>query len=46
MRQPNPYRPGFNQTPTVIAGLDEVLSAAREAIDVAALDGRTPRQVG
>ena len=43
MRQPNPYRPGFNQAPDVLVGRDEVLAAAREALDVAALDGRTPR---
>src|SRR5689334_2541544 len=43
VRQPNPYRPGFNQAPTVLAGRDDVLAAAREALDVAALDGRTPR---
>lgn len=43
MRQPNPYRPGFNQTPDVLVGRDDVLAAVREALDVAALDGRTPR---
>lgn len=42
-RSPNPYRPGFNQPPEVLAGRDDVLAAAREALDVAALDGRTPR---
>lgn len=41
-RRPNPYRPGFNQAPEVLAGRDEVLDAAREALAVAALDGRTP----
>ncbi|MBO1902789.1 ATP-binding protein [Leucobacter weissii] len=44
-RQPNPYRPGFNQAPVVFAGRGEVLDAANEALDVAALDGRTPRPV-
>jgi len=43
VREPNPYRPGFNQAPGVLAGRDDVLAAAREALDVAALDGRTPR---
>jgi hypothetical protein len=42
-RSPNPYRPGFNQPPSELAGREEVLSAAREALDVAVLDGRTPR---
>lgn len=42
-RQPNPYRPGFNQAPTVFAGRGEVLDAAGEALEVAAFDGRTPR---
>lgn len=42
MRQPNPYRPGFNQPPVVLAGRDEALAGASEALDTAALDGRTP----
>lgn len=42
-RQPNPYRPGFNQAPTELAGREPVLAAAREALDIAALDARTPR---
>lgn len=42
-RQPNPYRPGFNQAPLVFAGRTEVLDAANEALEVAAFDGRTPR---
>ncbi|HET7385989.1 MAG TPA: ATP-binding protein [Nocardioidaceae bacterium] len=42
-RVPNPYRPGFNQTPTALAGREGVLAAFREALDVAALDARTPR---
>lgn len=45
MRETNPYRPGFNQPPAALAGRDEVLTAVREALDVAALDGRTPRPV-
>lgn len=43
MRVANPYRPGFNQPPVVFAGRTDVLDGAREAIEVAALDGRTPR---
>src|SRR5690348_5502555 len=43
VRQANPYRPGFNQAPLVLAGRDTVLDGAAEAIEVAALDGRTPR---
>lgn len=39
----NPYRPGFNQPPVVFAGRTDVLDGAREALEVAALDGRTPR---
>lgn len=42
-RSANPYRPGFNQPPRLLAGRDDVLDAAREALAVAALDGRTPR---
>lgn len=42
-RVPNPYRPGFNQQPAELVGRQAVLDAAREAIDVAALDARTPR---
>ncbi|MBK5221540.1 MAG: AAA family ATPase [Acidimicrobiia bacterium] len=41
-RQSNPFRPGFNQAPGVLAGRDEVLAAVGEALDVAALDARTP----
>jgi hypothetical protein len=44
-RVPNPYRPGFNQPPLVMAGRDLVLEAAQEALDGAALDGVTPRPV-
>ncbi|MGQ0467597.1 MAG: ATP-binding protein [Sporichthyaceae bacterium] len=42
-RVANPFRPGFNQAPAELAGRELVLAAAREAFDVAALDGRTPR---
>lgn len=42
-RIPNPYRPGFNQTPVVLAGRQDILEGAGEALEVAALDGRTPR---
>ncbi len=39
----NPYRPGFNEPPTELAGREAVLEDLHEAIEVAALDGRTPR---
>lgn len=39
----NPYRPGFAQHPVLLAGRGAVLAGAREALDVAALDGRMPR---
>ncbi|CAN7511425.1 ATP-binding protein [Knoellia sp. LjRoot47] len=42
-RQVNPYRPGFAQHPVLLAGRGAVLAGAREALDVAALDGRMPR---
>ncbi|HYG93086.1 MAG TPA: hypothetical protein VD859_05800, partial [Nocardioides sp.] len=42
-RQPNPYRPGFNQPPVVFAGRSDVLDGAAEALEIAAYDGRTPR---
>ena len=42
-RVPNPYRPGFNQMPAELVGRQAVLDAAREALAVAAYDGRTPR---
>jgi hypothetical protein len=42
-RVPNPYRPGFNVPPPTFVGRDGVLASVREALDVAALDGRTPR---
>jgi hypothetical protein len=38
----SPYRPGFNQAPMVLAGREDVLTAAEEAIAIAALDRRTP----
>src|SRR4051794_33140346 len=42
-RTPNPFRPGFNQAPVALTGRDTILAAVREALAVAALDGRTPR---
>lgn len=42
-RVPNPYRPGFNQAPAALTGRDRVVTAVVEALDVAALDARTPR---
>lgn len=45
LRVPNPYRPGFNQAPMVLAGRSRVLAAIDEALAVAALDGRTPRPI-
>lgn len=45
MRVPNPFRPGFNQMPAVLAGREHILAAIGEALDVAALDGRTPRPI-
>lgn len=42
-RVPNPYRPGFNQAPVALAGRQGVMAGIDEALDVAALDGRTPR---
>ena len=42
-RVPNPYRPGFNVPPPAFVGREGVLASVREALDVAALDGRTPR---
>lgn len=39
----NPYRPGFNEPPKELAGREAVLEDLREAIEVVALDGRTPR---
>lgn len=44
-RQPNPFRPGFNQAPLTLAGRDVEIETAREALQVAAYDGRTPRPV-
>ena len=39
----NPYRPGFNEPPKELAGREAVLKDLTDAIEVAALDGRTPR---
>ena len=44
-RIPNPYRPGFNQAPTSLAGREVAVAAVAEALAVAALDGRTPRPI-
>lgn len=38
----SPYRPGFNQSPMVLAGRDDILAAADEAIVTATLDHRMP----
>ncbi|MHB8294734.1 MAG: AAA family ATPase [Acidimicrobiales bacterium] len=38
----SPYRPGFSQLPEVLAGREEVFSAAGEAAAAAAIDGRVP----
>jgi hypothetical protein len=42
-RTENPYRPGFNEPPKELAGREAVLEDLRDAVEVAALDGRTPR---
>ncbi len=42
-RTENPYRPGFNESPKELAGREAVLEDLTDAIEVAALDGRTPR---
>lgn len=44
-RQPNPYHPGFNQPPAVLAGRESLLADVAEALEVAAYDHRTPRPV-
>lgn len=44
-REPNPYRPGFNQQPAVLVGRDAILASADESLAVAAQDGHTPRPV-
>lgn len=44
-RQTNPYRPGFNAAPPAFVGRERFLEAVREALAVAALDGRTPRPI-
>ena len=41
-RQPSPFTPGFNQTPALLVGRDEILDAGDEALAIAAEDGRTP----
>jgi AAA ATPase domain len=42
-RVENPYRPGFNEPPKELAGRGAVLEDLHDAVEVAALDGRTPR---
>jgi hypothetical protein len=42
-RTENPYRPGFNEPPKELAGREAVLENLHDAVEVAALDGRTPR---
>lgn len=42
-RRRNPYRPGFGMEPAYLAGRGDVLDAAAEALESAALDGMTPR---
>lgn len=44
-RSENPFRPGFNSPPPAFVGRDRLLGAVREALAVAALDGRTPRPI-
>jgi AAA ATPase domain len=42
-RMENPYRPGFNEPPKELAGREAVLEDLTDAVEVAALEGRTPR---
>jgi AAA ATPase domain len=42
-RAENPYRPGFNEPPAELVGREEVLEDLTDAIETAALEGRTPR---
>ncbi|HUN79755.1 MAG TPA: ATP-binding protein [Solirubrobacteraceae bacterium] len=44
-RSENPYRPGFNEPPRELAGRELVLEDLDDAVEVAALDHRTPRPV-
>jgi len=44
-RQPNPFHPGFNQPPTVLAGRDRLLGDVDEAFEIAGYDHRTPRPI-
>jgi len=39
---PSPYTPGYNQVPSVLAGRDDVLAAADEAIERPPSTGRSP----
>lgn len=41
--QANPFRPGFNQAPPVLAGRSAVQAAALDALEAAARPGVTPR---
>ena len=38
----NPYRPGFNQTPDILAGRDEVIEDIIDALEAIAIDHFTP----
>lgn len=42
-RTANPFRPGFNLTPAVIEGRDDVVAAAQDAFDGLALDHKAQR---
>lgn len=44
-RQPNPFHPGFNQPPAVLAGRERLLADIDEALEVAGYDHRTPRPI-
>lgn len=44
-RLQNPYRPGFNQAPLTLAGRGQVIEGLVEALEIAALDARTPPPV-
>ena len=41
----NPYRPGFNQAPMTLGGRDDVVEDLVDALEVAAIDHRTPPPV-
>lgn len=44
-RVQNPYRPGFNQAPATLSGRADVIEDLIDALEVAAIDGRTPPPV-